>query len=186
MDRKKVGYNSSFDQAEDRVIAGNRYLDRLDRYLVSWMSTHGVGILRVVLGIVFVWFGALKFVPGLSPAEELLRNTVYFVPPELFQPILAVWEVAIGIGLLFGWWMRVTLALLFLQMAGTVLPLIVLPQVCWNQFPFVLTLEGQYIVKNIVLIAAGLVIGARVREHMQSNVSSVANRMTESNLEHFN
>lgn len=154
-------------RTEDRVVAKNRYLDRLDRSLVGWMSAHGVKTLRVGLGIVFIWFGIIKFVPGLSPAEELVRNTVYFVPPALFQPILALWEVVIGIGLLLGKWMRLTLALLFAQMAGTALPLVLLPEVCWKQFPFVLTLEGQYIVKNIVLIAAGLVIGARVRERMQ-------------------
>ena len=118
-------------------------LNRADRAVVAWMSAHGVASLRIGLGLVFVWFGALKFFPGLSPAEDLVRNTIYFVPPSLFQPVLAGWEVLIGVGLLLGRWMRLTLALLFAQMAGTALPLVLLPDVCWQVFPFVLTLEGQ-------------------------------------------
>ena len=112
----------------------------------------------------FFWFGALKLVPGLSPAEGLVRNTVYFVDPEFFLPVLAVWEVLIGLGLMSGLFMRLTLLLLFLQMPGTALPLVLLPDIVWNVFPHGLTLEGQYIVKNLVLIGAGLVLGGRVRE----------------------
>jgi uncharacterized membrane protein YkgB len=138
-------------------------LDRIDRANVAWMSRHGLGVLRIGLGVVFLWFGALKLVPGLSPAEELVRRTVYFVDPDLFLPVLAVWECLIGIGLLVGKGMRFTLLLLFLQMPGTALPLIVLPEVVWTYFPYGLTLEGQYIVKNLVLIGAALVIGGTLR-----------------------
>lgn len=138
-------------------------IDQLDIWLTSWMARYGLGLLRVGLGIIFVWFGALKLVPGLSPAEELVRNTIYFVSPDLFVPILALWEVAIGIGLISGLFMRTTLLLLFLQMPGTALPLVLLPEVCFNVFPYGLTLEGQYIIKNLVLVSAGLVIGSTVR-----------------------
>ena len=78
-------------------------------------------------------------------------------------PVLALWEVAIGVGLLIGRWMRVTLLLLFAQMAGTVTPLILFPSETFSQFPFVPTLEGQYIIKNVVLVAAAIVLGATVR-----------------------
>ena len=67
------------------------------------------------------------------------------------------------LGLIFGIFMRITLLLLFLQMPGTALPLVVLPEVVWTVFPFGLTLEGQYIIKNLVLIGAGLVLGGTVR-----------------------
>ncbi|MCG8604476.1 DoxX family membrane protein [bacterium] len=146
---------------EDKVV--EKHFDALDQRITRWMAYTGLTIMRIGLGVVFFWFGVLKFVPGLSPAEELVRNTVYFIDPDLFLPILAAWESLIGIGLVTGKFMRVTLLLLFLQMPGTVLPLVILPDVVWTVFPYGLTLEGQYIVKNLVLIGAGLALGGTVR-----------------------
>lgn len=137
--------------------------DKADRTITHWMARYGMVIMRVGLGIIFLWFGALKLVPGLSPAEDLVRNTIYFIDPDIFLPILALWEMAIGVGLIFGIFMRLTLLLLFLQMPGTALPIFVLPEVVWSSFPFGLTLEGQYIIKNLALIGAGLVLGGTVR-----------------------
>lgn len=137
--------------------------NQLDRMITRWMAHYGLIILRLGLGVIFFWFGALKLVPGLSPAEELVRNTVYFVDPDLFLPILAIWEMLIGLGLIFGKFMRLTLLLLFLQMPGTALPLLILPHVVWTVFPYGLTLEGQYIVKNLALIGSALVLGGTVR-----------------------
>ena len=142
---------------------GNQRFDQVDRAITGWMARNGITILRIGLGIIFFWFGALKLAPGLSPAEEMVRNTIYFVDPERFQPILAVWEMAIGLGLLFGRFLRLTLLLLFAQMAGTALPLLVMQEVVWTQFPYGLTLEGQYIIKNLALIGAAIVIGGTVR-----------------------
>ncbi len=138
-------------------------LDTIDKAITAWMARYGLVFMRVSLGIVFFWFGALKLFPGLSPAEELVRNTTYFVQPDWFLPVLAIWEMAIGLGLIFGVFMRLTLLLLFLQLPGTALPLVILPDVIWTVFPYGLTLEGQYIVKNLVLIGAGLVLGGTVR-----------------------
>ena len=137
--------------------------DRFDQTITRWMARYGLIVMRIGLGIVFLWFGALKLVPGLSPAEELVRNTIYWVNPDWFLYVLAIWEVLIGLGLIFGKYMRITLLLLFLQMPGTALPLVLLPEVVWTVFPYGLTLEGQYIVKNLVLIGAGLVLGGTVR-----------------------
>lgn len=137
--------------------------DRVDRRITHWMARYGMLIMRIGLGVVFFWFGALKLVPGLSPAEELVRNTTYFVNPNWFIPVLAIWEMAIGLGLMLGKFMRLTLLLLFLQMPGTALPLVILPEAVWTQFPYGLTMEGQYIIKNLVLIGAGLVLGGTVR-----------------------
>lgn len=139
------------------------WLDRVDVQLTQWMARHGLTLMRVALGIVFFWFGALKVFPGLSPAEDLVRKTIYFLDPDLFLPILALWEMVIGLGLITGLFMRFTLLLLFLQMPGTALPLLLLPEVCYTIFPFGLTLEGQYIVKNLTLITAALVLGSTVR-----------------------
>jgi hypothetical protein len=80
-----------------------------------------------------------------------------------FLPFLALWEMAIGLGFITGRLMRLTILLLFLQMPGTISPVFLRPDLVFTQFPFGLTLEGQYIVKNLVLISAALVVGATVR-----------------------
>ncbi|MFP4228862.1 MAG: hypothetical protein ACLFTE_08550 [Salinivenus sp.] len=147
---------------EDRVIE-RLGLSDLDRRIAGWMSRNGHFILRMGLGIVFVWFGLLKPL-GMSPAEDLIRRTVYFLPPDVFLPILGWWEVLIGVGLLYRPLNRTAIFLLFLQMPGTLLPLVLLPDVCFTQIPWGLTLEGQYIIKNAVLIGAALVVGGTVRE----------------------
>jgi uncharacterized membrane protein YkgB len=137
--------------------------DEIDLGITKWMAYHGIQVLRVALGIVFLWFGALKLVPGWSPAEDLVRATVPFIPGDVLLPVLAVWEMLIGLGFLFGRALRLTILLLFLQMPGTLSPIVLLPERVFTAFPFALTLEGQYIVKNFVLIGAALVIGATVR-----------------------
>ncbi len=138
-------------------------LQTIDLNITRWMAQNGLLLMRIGLGIIFFWFGALKLFPNLSPAEDLVRQTIFFINPDLFIPVLAVWEMAIGLGLLFGYQMRLTLLLLFLQMPGTALPLFILPEAVWTSFPFGLTLEGQYIVKNLVLVTAGIVLGGTVR-----------------------
>ncbi len=138
-------------------------LEDLDAQIAGWMRRYGVLILRYALGIIFIWFGILKPL-GISPAEELVRNTVYFVDEDAFLIVLGVWEVLIGVGLLFRPFLRLAIALLFLQMPGTMLPLVLLPEVCFTVFPYGLTMEGQYIIKNLVLIAAALVVGGTVRD----------------------
>lgn len=136
--------------------------DRLDQLISSLMARYGVRLLRISLGIIFIWFGALKSF-GISPAQDLVANTVYFVDPAWFVPVLGWWEVLIGVGLLFRPLIRPAIALLFLQMPGTFLPLVLLPEVCFTAFPLGLTLEGQYIIKNLILISAALVVGGTVR-----------------------
>lgn len=142
--------------------------DVVDTRITTWMARYGVVILRVSLGVIFFWFGVLKFFPALSPAEELAAKTIELlsfgiIKPAVSVPVLAAWETAIGLGLITGRFMRVTLALLGLQMLGTVTPLFLFTAETWRVFPIALTLEGQYIVKNLVLVSAGLVIGATVR-----------------------
>lgn len=147
----------------ERSPLPDEWVQTFDARLTEWMARYGITLLRVGLGVIFLWFGALKFIPGGSPAEQLVKDTIYFVPPDLFYPVLAAWETLIGIGLITGLFPRLTLLLLFLQMPGTALPLVLLPSTVWSSFPFELTLEGQYIIKNLVLVAAGLVIGSTVR-----------------------
>jgi hypothetical protein len=112
---------------------------------------------------VFVWFGLLK-VMGVSPVFDLASHIVYWLPSELFVPLLGIWEMAIGAGLLLGKALRVILSLLFLQLAGTFLVLIILPEAAFQGgSPLFLTTEGEFVIKNLVLIAAGLAVGGTVR-----------------------
>ncbi len=135
--------------------------ESLDIQVTRWMELHGHRLLRYSLAIIFIWFGALKLFPGLSPAEQLVANTVFWFDPGWFVPVLGAWEVLIGLCLAWRPLIRAALALMALQMAGTFLPLILLPEITWNGF--VPTLEGQYIIKNLVIIAAAIVVGGTVR-----------------------
>ena len=146
----------------------NKIFDRIDAHITRWMARYGLILLRVSIGIVFLWFGLLKFFPGLSPAQDLAMRTTDIltfglIPSNASLVILAAWETIIGVGLLFGFFMRVTLLLLFIQMLGAMTPLFLFPNEVFTHFPYALTLEGQYIIKNMVIISAGLVLGATVR-----------------------
>jgi uncharacterized membrane protein YkgB len=132
------------------------------------MAKHGVPITRIALGIVFLWFGFIKFMPGWSPAADLATQTISkltmnAIPPHISLPLLAAWESLIGLGLLSGRYLRATLFLLFVQMPGTMMPLFFFPEETFRAFPYAPTLEGQYIIKNLVLVAAAIVVGATAR-----------------------
>jgi uncharacterized membrane protein YphA (DoxX/SURF4 family) len=143
-------------------------LDRVDARITRALASMGVPLLRIALGVVFLWFGVLKFFPSLSPAEELAARTIETISfgtihADVSLPVLAAWECLIGLGLILGKFLRATLALLALQMLGTFLPLVLFPQETFTVFPIVPTLEGQYIIKNVVLVGAAIVVGATVR-----------------------
>ncbi len=121
------------------------------------MDAHGVTLLRIALSIVFIWFGALK-VAGMSPAQQLVEKTVSWLPGSTVVPALGAWEMLMGIGLLFKRFIPYTIILLLLHMAFTIMPLLLLTATCFKKFPWCPTLEGQYIIKNLVLVAAILVI----------------------------
>jgi len=138
-------------------------LDRLDEKAIWLMSRYGMLSLRISLGVVFVWFGVLKVI-GDSPVYDLVASTVYLVPPELFVPFLGFWEIAVGLGLLTGLALRLTLIFFLMQMAGTFLVLVVKPEVAFQGLnPLLLTTEGEFVVKNIVLISGALVVGSTIR-----------------------
>jgi len=141
------------------------WLDRLDHALVGFMSAYGIRLLRWAIAIVYLWFGGLKLI-NASPAAELVVQTVFWLPPRQALLIIGGWEVLIGAGLLFTHplVLRATLFLLWFQLAGTFQVFFLLPQEAfqWGN-PLLPTLEGQNAFKNLVLIAAGLVIGSTVR-----------------------
>ena len=129
------------------------------------VAARGALITRLGFAVVFLWFGALKFWSGLSPAQALVEATVgWIVDPAWFVPFLGVWEVAIGIGMLIDRCRHWTLLLLFGHMAGTFMPFFSCPELVWSDPPFVWTLEGQYIVKNLVFTGAALMLWGRPKD----------------------
>ena len=129
----------------------------IDTKITAWMAGYGLVLLRCSMGIVFLWFGALKFIPGLSPAQDLAIKTIDaitfgLIPGSVSLAILAAWECLIGLGLITGVYMRATLLLLWLQMLGAAMPLFLFPHEAFTRVPYAPTLEGQYIIKNLVII----------------------------------
>lgn len=122
-----------------------------------------MNLLRISVGIVYLWFGALKFFQGLSPAEQLAMETIHKLTFGLMDDrvnlfLLASWECAVGILLIAGKYVKTALSLLFLHMICTFTPFIFFLEETFRDMPYGLTLTGQYIMKNIVFIAAGLVL----------------------------
>ena len=119
-------------------------------------------LVRIPLFIIFFWFGILK-VLDLSPATELIIDTVFWMPflkPETWTIIIGYWEMAIGLCFLNKKTTLIAVVLMLLQMTGTFLRLVILPEITFQDSnPFLPTLEGQYIIKNIIIITAALIIG---------------------------
>lgn len=129
-----------------------------------------IKLIRVALGLIFVWYGVLKFFPHLSPAETLATQTIDimffgFFAPEVSIKLLAIWEVVVGVGFILGVYTRVVVALFLTHMVCTFAPLFLLPELSFTQAPFAFTLVGQYIVKNVVFILAGVLIYQNTKEH---------------------
>ena len=143
-------------------------LDGVEQLPVGWMARHAVRMIQGSLGLIFLWFGALKLIPGMSPAEDLVGATMtelfaradVGLSPRLGIFLLAGWEILIGLGLLLDRRALVVVWMLLLHMGSTAMPMILVPDVVWTAFPHVLTLEGQYIVKNLVLVGGALAVGA--------------------------
>lgn len=156
------------DARSDSSPAVPEPLDAVDRRIAGFMRRWGIVALRVSMGVIFIWFGILKPL-GLSPAAPLVLATVDWMPflaPATWVSVIGWWEVLIGVTFLFHRTARIAIALLAMQMAGTFLPLVMLPQVTFQagHIPWVPTMEGQYIIKNLIIISAALVIGGTVRD----------------------
>ncbi len=134
---------------------------KIDNWIADLMHKYSFVLLRYSLAVVYIWFGLLKPL-GMSPAAELISHTVVWVSPDWFVPFLGWWEAAIGFFLLFRKTIRLALFLLFMLMPGMFAPLIFLPEVTFTHFPYGLTMEGQYIIKDIILLAAAITVGGTV------------------------
>ena len=138
--------------------------EKIDQTIAKYMDRWGISMVKTSFAIIFFWFGILKPF-GWSTAIPLVMETVAWLPflaPESWVNIIGWWEVAIGILFLFQKTIRIAIALLFLQMFGTFMPLVVLPEVVYQDSNvFLPTLEGQYIIKNMMIISAALVVGGK-------------------------
>jgi len=128
-----------------------------------------ITILRISIGIIYLWFGMLKFFPHLSPAEDLAKETIQILTFGLISPglsiiLLAIWETVIGFLLITGLFCRAALPLVVTHMICTFTPLILLPHLSFTHSPYALTLVGQYIIKNIVIVSALVVISSYQRK----------------------
>jgi uncharacterized membrane protein YkgB len=141
-----------------------------------WLGRLSMPLLRVSLGLIFLWFGVLKFFPGVSSAEGLAGRTIEvlsfgLMKPAWSLPTLAIWECLIGLGLITGWYLRWALLLMFLQMIGTFSPLLLFPDEMFR-IPFVPTLEAQYILKNVVFVSAAVVIARSNRDYRRPGLAT--------------
>ena len=148
-----------------------RKIIEIHNLIIEKMGKIGIPLMRVSIGIIFFWFGALKFFDGMSPAQTLAIETIDLMTFGIFTEKviiygLATWEVLIGIGMLFNLYIKQTIILLFLQMAGTFMPVFLFPGEVFNIFPYSLTLEGQYIIKNLVVISGAIIIGGKLPKKM--------------------
>lgn len=133
------------------------------RLKIGRRSFSVISILRVSVGIIYLWFGILKFFHGYSPAEALATKTIHALTfGAISDPysiiLLATWESLVGTLLIAGKLVRTALVLLFVHMICTFTPLFLFPQDAFKYVPYGLSLLGQYIVKNIIIIASALVV----------------------------
>lgn len=132
--------------------------------LRTQLEKRSITILRCATGVIYIWFGMLKFFTQTSPAETIVSETLYFISFGVLEgriPVLVLGVIEMGIGLAFLLKkLRYTVPLMYFQMLGTVLPLFVFIEKTWELFPLIPTLLGQYIIKNLVFIAAAIIVGA--------------------------
>lgn len=128
-------------------------------YFLGLLHRWSIPALRLTLALIFLWFGALKLF-GASPVVKILEHTYWFLPVRTFAVAIGVWEMLVGTGLMFKWALRCTVGLLCLHLAGTFLALVLAPVLFFQDGNLLrLTVEGEFVLKNMVLIAAALVIG---------------------------
>jgi len=136
---------------------------QFDDRLYNISNKHGMFLLESSIGLIYIWFGSLKFFPGLSPAEKLAGDTLSVIVFHSIDQQLLLWglasiELLIGACLLFRARSRPVIFLVFLHMAGTLLPLFIFPELVFNTPPFGFSIIGQYIMKNLVIICALIII----------------------------
>lgn len=144
---------------ESGLTLSRRRANECHDHFVCFLYRSSIPALRTTLGLVFLWFGLLKLF-GASPVTAILEQTYPFVPVKAFVTLLGVWEVAVGCGLICKRALRCALVLMWAHMTGTFVSVFMSPSLFFQHgSPLWLTVEGEFVVKNLVLMAAGLVIG---------------------------
>ncbi len=139
------------------------YVTQVEERLARVIRPFSLTALRLSLGVVFIWFGALK-VFDATPVADLVAKTVPFLDRDWFVPALGAVEVALGVALLVGRYLTIVSAVLVGHLAGTFLVLVTQPDIAFdNGNPLMLTTIGEFVVKNVVLISAALVLASRLR-----------------------
>lgn len=134
-----------------------RIMDRVEPIL----QRNSLAALRIAIAAVYVWFGALK-VSGTTPVRALVEATTPWSDPSWFVPAMGVFEVLLGLWLMSGRGLRAALPLFVAHMIGTFGVLVMVPEVAFqNGNPFQLTVEGEFVVKNLVVLAAVIVVATR-------------------------
>lgn len=149
--------DQSTDTNASSVVSIQSKLQDLDRFLQSWFAKYSVSFLRYALAMVFFWFGIVKPF-GVSPANPVVETGIFFLPFDLFFPVLGWWEALVGVGLLFKRTIKFAVYLMVFQMLGTMIPLITAPSMTFVSMPLVPSEIGAYIIKNWVLLSGGLVV----------------------------
>jgi uncharacterized membrane protein YkgB len=137
-------------------MSWEKYL-HLEKKVSFYLKNRAIALLRLSMSLIYIWYGILK-ITGMSPVEELVFRATHWIGTHNFVIILGFFELIIGLFLATKKFLRIGLILLFLQFPGTFLPLFLNPEDCFTLIPFGLTLEGQYIFKNLILISAALVL----------------------------
>jgi putative oxidoreductase len=142
-------------------------------------SRYTVPLLRISLGVVYIWFGALK-VFDVTPVGQLVARTVPFLPEKFFVPALGAFEVVLGLALIVGRYLGIVALLMCAHLAGTFLVLVTQPQEAFEHGnPLMLSMTGEFVMKNVVLITAGLLLATRPREreprHARRRADEAAN-----------
>ncbi|MCC5832204.1 MAG: hypothetical protein JJU12_04085 [Chlamydiales bacterium] len=136
---------------------------KIEAKICRWAERHSLPLLRYSFALIYFWFGWLK-VLGISPADELVFRSTRWLQFPYFVTYLGIWEVLIGIFFAIRKLNRLALLMFFLKIPGTFFPLFTDPEECFTICPFGLTLEGQYIFKNLILVAGALVLVASLQK----------------------
>ena len=133
----------------------------------TFLDKIAIPLLRLSLGIVYIWFGALKIF-GVSPVSDIVAKTLWPLPENVSVPLMGLWEVTIGIGLLLRMALKAILPLFFLQIAGTFMTFLRAPEeVFQDNNPLLLSKEGEFALKNLVLLSAGLAVATQADDKDQ-------------------
>ncbi|MGH4020742.1 MAG: hypothetical protein ACRDT0_16255 [Pseudonocardiaceae bacterium] len=168
--------------AQRQVARGRGAIQKTTRSVLGavgdWLAHHSITLLQVSMGVIILGYGLLKYFPGVSPAENLVGTTMHLltfglVPHRVALVLVATLECAIGLSLIIGRVrtgpvsvrnrLRVTIGLLVLWLMGVLSPVVLLPTRLFSGPDHAPTLEGQYVLKDIVFLTASLVLATTLR-----------------------